>query len=101
MVLTSGSGESTGTILKSLASYISSPFGACRPVSAAWGLGTADQDRTETRWNLAIAFPWVLLLEELSPESQKTRLAILIADGAPISWWPGFFQAAVCRGLSR
>jgi hypothetical protein len=43
----------------------------------------------------------VLLLKELFPESQKTRRAILIADGAPISRWPGFFQAAVCHGLSR
>jgi len=43
----------------------------------------------------------VLFLEELSHESQKTSLAILIADGAPISRWLGFFQAAVCRGLSR
>jgi hypothetical protein len=43
----------------------------------------------------------VFSLEELSPESQKTRLATLITDGAPSSRWPGFFQAAVCRGLSR
>jgi hypothetical protein len=43
----------------------------------------------------------VLFLEELSHESQKTRLDILIADGAPISGRPGFFLAAVCRGLSR
>jgi hypothetical protein len=49
----------------------------------------------------AIAFPSVFFLEELSPESQKTRLAIVFADGAPISRWPGFFQAAICRGLSR
>jgi hypothetical protein len=42
------------------------------------GLGTAERERTEARWNLAIAFPSVLFLEELSPESQKTRLAILI-----------------------
>ena len=65
------------------------------------GAGNRRAGQTETRWNPAIAFPWVLLLEELSLESQKTRVAILIADGAPISRWPGFFQAAVCRGLSR
>jgi hypothetical protein len=34
-------------------------------------------------------------------KSQKTRVAILIVDGAPIFRWLGFFQAAVCRGLSR
>jgi hypothetical protein len=43
----------------------------------------------------------VFLREELSPESQKSTLAILIADGAPISRWPVFVPAVVCRGLSR
>ncbi len=79
-------------------------FVALRDMPACFGptgLGTAERGKTETRWNLAIAFPSVLFLEELSPENQKTRLAILIADGAPISRWPGFFHAAVCRGLSR
>jgi hypothetical protein len=40
--------------------------------SAPRGLGTAEWGKTETRWNLAIAFTSVLLLEELCPESQKT-----------------------------
>ena len=96
MVLTSGSGESTGTILNSLASYNSSPFAACRPASAPQGLGTAK------RGNLAIAFLSVLLLEELSPENPgKPGSPFLIADGAPISRWSDLFRAAVCRGLSR
>ena len=70
-------------------------FGPRRPETAG------ERGRTKTQWNIAIAFPSVLFLEELSPESQKTRLAILIAHGAPISRWPGFFHAAVCRSLSR
>ncbi len=52
----------------------------------------------EARCNLAIAILSVLLVKELSPESQKTRVAILIADGAPISRWPGFFAGG---GLPR
>jgi hypothetical protein len=54
------------------------------------GLGIAEWGKTEARRNLATAFPSVLYLEEPSPESQKTRLAILIADGAPISGGPAF-----------
>jgi hypothetical protein len=57
LVLTSGSGESISTILKSLASYDSSPFGACRPASAPRGLGTAEWGKTETRWNLCHRVP--------------------------------------------
>jgi hypothetical protein len=88
-------------MLKSLAFVF---FAALRGMPACFGptgLGTAEWGRTQTRWNLAIAPPSVLLVEELCPESQKTRVVIFIADGAPIFRWPGFFQAAVCRGLSR
>ncbi len=36
------------------------------------------------------------------PKARKPgSLSLSIADGAPISRRPGFFQAAVCRGLSR
>ncbi len=101
MVLTSGSNESISTMLKSLAFVF---FVALRGMPACFGptgLGTAEWGRTQTRWNLAIAPPSVLLVEELCPESQKTRVVIFIADGVPIFRWPGFFQAAVCRGLSR
>jgi hypothetical protein len=101
MVLTSGSNESISTMLKSLAFVF---FVALRGMPACFGptgLGTAEWGRTQARWNLAIAPPSVLLVEELCPESQKTRVVIFIADGAPIFRWPGFFQAAVCRGLSR
>ena len=88
-------------MLKSLAFVF---FVALRGMPACFGpteLGTAAWGRTQTRWNPAIASPSVLLVEEPCPESQKTRVVIFIADGAPIFMWPGFFQAAVCRGLSR
>ena len=101
MVLTSGSYESVSTMLKSLAFVF---FVALRGMPACFGhtgLGTAEWGRTQARWNLAIAPPSVLLVEELCPGSQKTRVVIFIADEAPIFRWPGFFQAAVCRGLSR
>ncbi len=88
-------------MLKSLAFVF---FVALRGMPACFGptgLGTAEWGRTQTRWNLAIAPPSVLLVEEPCPESQKTRAVIFIADGVPIFRWPGFFQAAVCRGLPR
>ena len=88
-------------MLKSLAFVF---FVALRGMPACFGhtgLGTAEWGRTQTRWNPAIAPPSVLLVEEPCPESQKTRVAILIADGAPISRWPGFWSAAVFCGLSR
>ena len=43
-----------------------------------------ERGKTEARWNLAIAFPSVPLPEN-SPESQKAKLAIAIAQGASIS----------------
>ncbi len=101
MFLTSGSNESISTILKSLAFEL---LVALRGMPACFptGGGTAEWGETEARWNLCHrvsvgAPPGRTLLRK----SQKTRAATFIADGAPTSRWPGFFQAVVCRGLSR